>query len=254
MVPVPWIWYRYHLLVPGHQRYVSYGYSLGIPIGCYSSSVLYGLHTSDWSFPSSLIENFYCHRYTQYFSILLIFVVITLWIGPEILHIHNHCKHKPRQNIPLIENFYCHRNLGKSPSDRWRRKHKLSLYFITRHGWDVQSMTPYCHGLDIPSKSWTGHPNRDLDDFNKHPILSRIGRPIRDTTWMIHPAQSRFGWPIRDRPGWLSKPWHLFVTDWTVSKPWQSGQSYIYDGRVQIGRTCCVPISIRYWNYLRNVY
>ena len=102
----------------------------------------------------------------------------------------------------------------------------------------------------IQSKSWFGCPIRDnllsqigrpiqvtdwtstlwlgLDDFIKHPIPSRNGRPIRDTAWMIHPAQSRFRWPIRDRPRWSSKPWHMFVMDWTVSKPWWSGQSYIY--------------------------
>ena len=57
---------------------------------------------------------------------------------------------------------------------------------------DVQSITPYCHGLDVQSKSRIGHPNRDLD-------------------WMILKSvqsQSRIGRPIRDRPGQLSNPSH----------------------------------------------
>jgi hypothetical protein len=95
----------------------------------------------------------------------------------------------------------------------------------SHHGWDIQSVTPYCHRLDVPSKSWIGHPNRDLDDFIKHPIMdwtSNLWHCLDDS------SRTEFGWPFRDRPGWLSKPWHTFVTDGTVSKPWRSGQTYIY--------------------------
>ena len=87
-------------------------------------------------------------------------------------------------------------------------------------GWDIQSVTVGCpwrdwtlfkiipsksrFGCPIPSKSWIG-----LDDFNNQPILSWMGRPTNDTTWMVsknHPS------PLLV---WTANLWHPTVTDWT---------------------------------------
>ena len=60
------------------------------------------------------------------------------------------------------------------------------------HGLDIQSVTPYCHGLDVQSKSQIGRPNRDLDCM----VLASVQ------------SNSQIGRPIRDKPGWPSNPSH----------------------------------------------
>ena len=124
----------------------------------------------------------------------------------------------------------------------------------------------------IPSKWWIGHPNHDLDDFNKHPILSRIGRLICDTQlsrigfaiqgidWTSkpwhglddfskHPILERIGPPIRDRSGWLSNPSHgLDIQSMKGLDDFpdqdihfsQIGQYYIYAKFIKIEALHCI--------------
>ena len=123
------------------------------------------------------------------------------------------------------------------------------------HGLDIQSVTPYCHGLDVQSKSRIGHPNRDLVWMILKSVQSqsRIGCPIHDWDWMILKrvqSQSRIGRPIHDWPGWLSNLWHTYVMDWIPSNPWRSGQSSGHD----ISHIACLTATLANYSLLTNKY
>ena len=77
------------------------------------------------------------------------------------------------------------------------------------HGLDVQSVTPYCHGLDVPSKSRIGHPNRDLDWMILISVQSRNGLDVQSMTGLD-------SCPIPVTV-WTSNPWQVWMTVQTVT-------------------------------------